>query len=97
MKDFIEEKIKKQWLEIVDLIANAKGIVDLAEAEKIFRSALQEQKAEILKRLPDCEACIEAKKAFEKDAEPIESSATNPNFLKRFNHTPLSKQHFFET
>ena len=42
-----KEELKENWLKIVDLIANAKGIVDLVDAEQIFLKALAQQKQEI--------------------------------------------------
>ena len=44
-----KEELKENWLKIVDLIANAKGIVDLVDAEQIFLKALAQQKEKIIK------------------------------------------------
>ena len=48
-----KEELKENWLKIVDLIANAKGIVDLVDAEQIFLKALQFQNQDLLKEIEE--------------------------------------------
>ncbi len=39
-----EEEFRKKYLKIVDLIANARGIVDLVNAEKMVRDLIQQER-----------------------------------------------------
>lgn len=51
----IDKEFREKWIKIVDLIANARGIVDLVEAEKIgkdlIQAKLKEQREELKEKI----------------------------------------------
>jgi len=48
-----EERFKKEWLKIVDLIANARGIVDLVTAEQKAKQFIKTLMIDILEEVEE--------------------------------------------
>ena len=96
MKDFIEEKLRAEIENVLtppapknaehggvknwEYYYNKEGMKFMVDR---IMELFEEQKAEILKRLPDCEACSVKEIRYKGE-------------LVLVPHNPISKQHFFE-